>query len=390
MNITDIDDKIIKKSQETDTPHNIITQTYETAFREDLNKLNIESAERMPHVTDKAVIDQIIKIIEDLLKKGAAYKSDDGSIYFSIKTFKNYGKLSGLNILGIKDGARVSQDEYNKEDAQDFALWKKTTPNEPFWDASFGKGRPGWHIECTAMSTKYLGDTIDIHAGGVDLIFPHHENEIALSETFTEKTFVKYWFHGEHLMVEGKKMSKSLGNLYTLIDVTDKYNVEALSFRMLCLMSSYRERLNFTKESIIQAQNTLNNIKDFILKNKQAESRKFNVEPYRTRFSEALDDDLNMPKALAAIFDLIKETNKNNLYGTNVYDFFLEIDKVLGLGLDKVNDQEIPIEVEDLLEARQKARINNDWVLADEIRENIETLGFEIEDTLDGPKAKKK
>ena len=257
MNITDIDDKTIKKAADENIPIKNVTQKYEKYFLEDLNNLDIELPEKLPHATDKEVIEEIIKITKVLLDKKIAYKSEDGSVYFSVKKFKDYGKLSGIDLAGIKDGARVSQDEYDKDDAQDFVLWKKSKESEPSWETPFGKGRPGWHIECSAMSTKYLGDTLDIHAGGVDLIFPHHENEIAQSETYTGKKFVNYWFHCGHLMVEREKMSKSLGNIYTLHEMSKKYQVEPLALRMLSLMSHYRETLNFTEKSIKQAQSCL-------------------------------------------------------------------------------------------------------------------------------------
>ncbi len=391
MNITDIDDKTIRKSQEDNTPIKNVTQKYEKLFLDDLKKLNIELPEKMPHATDKEVMAQTIKIIETLLSKEIAYKSDDGSVYFSVKKFKNYGKLSSIDLSGIKDGARVAQDEYDKENAQDFVLWKAAKEGEPNWETPFGLGRPGWHIECSAMSTKYLGETIDIHAGGVDLVFPHHENEIAQSEAYTGKQFVKYWFHGEHLMIEGQKMSKSLGNIYTLDEMDQKYNVEPLAFRMLVLMSHYRERLNFTKESIEQTQNTLDNLRQFTLKNLETERQsKLSPEEAEKAFEEALNDDLATPKALSILFDYIKSVNIKQAYGQNVYEFLLHLDKFLGLGLDKVKSTTVPETIKKLVVEREKARETEDWAKSDELRAKINSLGFEVEDTPEGTRAKKK
>jgi cysteinyl-tRNA synthetase len=385
MNITDIDDKTIKRSIDEKVPIKNVTQKYEKMFLDDLKKLNIEIPEKMPHATGDEVIDQMIMIVQKLLDDGYAYKSDDGSVYYSVKKFKGYGKLSGIDLSGIKEGARVAQDEYEKENAQDFVLWKAHKDGEPSWDAPFGKGRPGWHIECSAMSTKYLGDTLDIHAGGVDLIFPHHENEIAQSESFTGKKFVNYWFHCEHLLIEGQKMSKSLGNIYTIEEVCKKYNVEPLAFRMLVLMSHYRERLNFTKESIEQAQNTLNNLRVFVLRNIDGD-KSMKPDGLEERFASAIDDDLNSPKALAEIFEYVKEVNKSEGYGKSIYETLLKLDQFLGLELDKIAKTEVPKEVIELAKKREEARQNKDWELSDKLRKEIETLGYSVEDTPEGPR----
>jgi len=388
MNITDIDDKTIKKALDEKVPIKNVTQKYEKLFLGDLKRLNIELPEYMPHATDKPVMEQIITIIQKLLDDGYAYKSDDGSVYYSVKKFADYGKLSGIDLAGIKEGARVAQDEYEKENAQDFVLWKAEKDDEPSWDAPFGKGRPGWHIECSAMSTKYLGDTIDIHAGGVDLVFPHHENEVAQSEAFTGKPFVKYWFHGEHLMIEGQKMSKSLGNIYTLDKMCQKYGVEPLAFRMLVLMSHYRERLNFTKKSIEQAQNTLDNLRAFVLKNIDGD-KNLESDGFEKRFDSIINDDLNTPRALAELFEYIKEVNKSGVYGESVYETILKLDKFLGLELDKIMKTEVPKKVTELANKREEARQGKDWELSDKLRKEIETLGFEIEDTPEGPNIKR-
>jgi len=390
MNITDIDDKTINKSLEEKVLIKNVTQKYEKLFLEDLKKLNIEIPEIMPHATDEDVVKQMIVIVQKLLDDGYAYKSDDNSIYFSVKKFKDYGKLSGIDLCNIKDGARVSQDEYEKENAQDFVLWKAFRDGEPSWNTPFGKGRPGWHLECSAMSTKYLGDTIDIHAGGVDLIFPHHENEIAQSESFTCKPFVNYWFHCEHLMIEGQKMSKSLDNFYTLQDVVDRYNVEPLAFRMLSLMSHYRERLNFTKKSIEQAQNTLNNLREFVLQNIETKGPgTINHKLANESFESSLNDDLNTPKAISVLFDYIKSVNTSQANGPEVYDFIMKLDKFMGLELDKVKPIVIPASVSKLVKERELSRNNKDWTLSDKIRTEINALGYDVEDTPSGPKIKK-
>ncbi len=389
MNITDIDDKTIKKSLEEKTPIKNVTQKYEKLFLEDLKKLNIEIPEKMPHATDNEVIERMIDIVQKLLDNGIAYKSDDGSVYLSVKRIKGYGKLSGVDLTGIKEGARVSQDEYDKENAQDFVLWKAYKEGEPGWDTPFGKGRPGWHIECSAMSTKYLGDTLDIHAGGVDLIFPHHENEIAQSESYTGKKFVNYWFHCEHLMIDGQRMGKSLNNFYKLKDL-DGFGVEPLALRMLALMSHYRERLNFTRESIEQAQNTLNNLRDFVLKNIETESTQdINYQDTRAAFENALNDDLNTPKAISVLFDYIKRINIAQAYGPEVYKFILDLDRFMGLELDRIKQAEIPWEVAKLIDERERSRAKRDWELSDKLRAEIQSLGFEVEDTPKGPITKK-
>jgi cysteinyl-tRNA synthetase len=394
MNITDIEDKIIKAANEQDVDYREITKNYEETFLNDLEKLNIEKPEHMPHATEE--IDGMIKIIEKLLETDFAYKSEDGSVYFSISKFKDYGKLAHLDFSGLKEGARVSQDEYDKENAQDFVLWKAKKDGEPSWPAPFGEGRPGWHIECSAMSMKYLGETVDIHAGAVDLIFPHHENEIAQSEAYTGKPFVKHWFHPEHLMINGKKMSKSLGNLYTIDEVCEKYNVEPLAFRMLCLQSNYRDKLNFTDDSILSAQNTLNNLRDFVIRMQQTskEGEKTVVDKLiissEEEFKKALKDDLNMPIALSVLFSFTREVNKYIAQGLTIQEakevlnLLFDFDKVLGLELAKVCATTGNEEVDKLLAERDIARADKDWVGADKLRDDIKKLGFDVEDTPNG------
>ncbi len=400
MNITDIDDKIIKSANDEQTDISVVSKKYTKLFLDDLAAINFELPEHMPKATEE--IDSMITLISDLLEKGFAYKSDDGSIYFSIAKFAAYGKLANLDFTGLKEGARVDQDEYDKENAQDFVLWKAKKAVEPSWEAPFGEGRPGWHIECSAMSMRYLGDTIDIHAGAVDLIFPHHENEIAQSEASTGKPFAKLWFHPEHIMINGAKMSKSLKNFYTLGDIVTKFQIDPLDFRMLCLMSHYREKMNFTDQSIIQARNTREKLLMTVaelrgVKESQMTSNGFAQATKKAGedFLAALNDDLNTPKALAVIFVFIKELNKAFVHGVSEKDanaalkLLLECDRVLGLGLSDSGTIETPNEVNVLLEKRGLARNNKDFEASDRLRTEILDLGYEVEDTANGQKIRK-
>lgn len=399
MNITDIEDKIIRDSAKEGVEYTVLTKRYEKIFLDNLKELNIETPEHMPRATEE--IPGMINIIEKLLRDGYAYKSEDGSVYFDIKKFKNYGKLSGLDNREIKVGARVTQDEYEKENAQDFALWKAEKPGEPAWDAPFGKGRPGWHIECTAMSMKYLGDTIDIHAGGVDLIFPHHENEIAQSEAYTGKKFVNEWFHGEHLLINGERMGKSLGNFYTLPELESKFNVSPLAFRLLAASSHYRDKLNLTEASLKSADITLKNLYSDVLRIKSGQEDGKSritkeVKKAETNFEAALNYDLSMPKALSALFKLLNEVNRVTLRKFRVSEskelmtFILKADTVLGLGLEHVKFDVIPEKVQNLAKQRESARIEKDFKKSDELRAEIENAGFLVEDTEDGPIVRKK
>jgi len=401
MNITDIEDKIIRDSNAQGIPYTELTAKYEKIFLENLQTLNIEPVESMPHATDPLVIDKMIEIISSLLEKDLAYKSDDGSVYFAIDKFATYGKLSGLENREVKTGARVAQDEYEKENAQDFALWKAEKPGEPSWEAPFGKGRPGWHIECTAMSIMNLGDTVDIHGGGIDLVFPHHENEIAQSEAYTGKKFVNSWFHTGHLLINGQRMGKSLNNFYTLTDLVSKFHVDPIAFRLLTLQAHYRDSLNFTDESIQAAQNTLIGLQDFVLRLKQITKSDSNtdvaelIERSKADFTTALADDLNTPKAMAAFFGFVKELNKNITQGISKADSeaaletLYNMDKVLGLGLSTIKEETGTGETDKLLAARESARNNKDWEEADRLRDELAKLGFEVEDTNNGQVLKK-
>lgn len=402
-NITDVEDKIIRDTKvaglnpENKSDLKKFTQKYEEAFFKDLEELNIEKAEVYPHATDEATIKKMIEVVQYLLNKSYAYETDDG-IYFSISKLKDYGKLTNIDKTAISEGSRISADEYDKEDIRDFALWKKAKPGEPSWNAPFGAGRPGWHIECTAMALLNLGEQVDIHAGGVDLVFPHHENEIAQTESFTGKTFSHYWYHPEMLLVEGQKMSKKLNNFYTLSEMSEKFKVEPLAFRMLVLMSHYRDRLNFTHSNIIDAQNTLENLRNFVRRLKETQGvagkkiSKNLIKKTELEFRKALADDISMPKAMAVIFDFIKKTNKEIKNGkdtNDILDFILDIDNVLGLGLSDIKKDEIPKSVIELVKEREKWRKTANYEMSDKIRRQIEAIGYTVEDTPKGPFVKK-
>jgi cysteinyl-tRNA synthetase len=385
MNITDIDDKLIKKSAGSKIKLKTITQEYEKLFFEDLKELNINKAEINPRATEH--IKEMIEIIEVLLKKGYAYKADDG-IYFSIKKFRDYGKLSKLDLKGLKAGAskRVSEDEYDKASAQDFALWKFYNKEDGniVWKTSFGDGRPGWHIECSAMSSKYLGKQFDIHTGGIDLVFPHHENEIAQSEAaFGKKPWVRYWLHNEHLIVNGKKMSKSLGNFYTLGDLKEKdYSVNAI--RYLLLSTNYRQKLNLTDKDLKASEESVKRISEFLRNSSKGKDGKEILELIKKSEKEienAMDDDLNIATALGVMFRFIRDANKTGA-GKEANRFIKEINKILGLNLEQKIS--VPSEVKSLAKQREKARKDKDWKEADRLRDKINKLGFTIDDTQDG------
>ena len=396
MNITDVEDKIIRDSKKAKKNILDFVKPYEKAFFEDLKKLDIEKAWKYPKATRH--IKEMIKLIAALLKKGLAYEADN-SIYFDISKFKPYGKLSGLKNRGLKIGARVDSDEYDKANAEDFVLWKNVKDGEPSWSAPFGKGRPGWHIECSAMSMKYLGKTFDIHAGAVDLIFPHHENEIAQSEGATEKPFVKYFIEGEHLLVDGKKMSKSLGNIYTLRNIETKA-FDPLAFRYLVLTAHYRSKLNFTWKSLEAAQNALNKLHEIVINlkietQKERMSKKHsnileNVGMLKKRFLEEFkkytNDDLDMPRALALLWDIIKS---EKLTEKTKYNLIIDFDKVFGLNLDRIKTEKIPAVVLKLIKEREKYRKEKNFAKSDELRKKIRKLGWLVEDSPSGSKLKK-
>lgn len=411
MNITDIEDKIINKAKQENLPIAEITKPYEVAFMEDLEKLNMRLANVYPKATEH--IQKMVKYIESLIKKGFAYVEDDGSVYFAISKFTDYGKLSGLENRTLKTGTRVLSDEYEKENAQDFALWKSADPSEVGFDSPWGYGRPGWHIECSVMSQEYLGDTFDIHTGGVDNIFPHHENEIAQAESLTGKKFANYFLHGEHLLVDGKKMAKSAQNFFTLRGIESK-SIEPMAFRYLILTAHYRDKLNFSWESLGSASNALNNIKSEI---RAWDSPKQVDEAFWQKFLEAANNDLNLPQALAIFWEMLK----SNLPTETKSATLLKMDEVLGLGLEKFVSKplDLNIKIEELVKVQDKlqilkeldyvlpnktsgatistmkdvrdlARSEGDYDKADKVRDIMEDLGYVMEDTVAGTAVKKK
>lgn len=385
MNITDIDDKTIRDSIKEGKSLLEFTQFYTDEFFKDRDQLLIIPASHYPKATD--YIDEMVLLIEVLIQKGYAYKNPDGNVYFSIKQDKDYGKLSHLDMTALKDnaGGRLVKDEYEKDDVQDFALWKAWDENDGgvFWETSLGKGRPGWHIECSAMSMKHLGTTIDIHTGGVDNMFPHHENEIAQSESVTDKPFVNYFMHNEWLLVDGKKMAKSAGNFYTLRDITEKgYN--PLSYRYFCFLTHYRTPTNFSWEALTAAQNALDNIQTFYALN-YTESTSIHRD-YQERFQIALCDDLNTPMAIAVVWDLIKDDEVSLEVKIGTLKYF---DTVLGFNIRALLP-EISHEAQELMTLRDTARLEKDWTKSDELRSHIESLGFKVFDTTAGTKIIKK
>ncbi|MCX6756279.1 MAG: cysteine--tRNA ligase [Candidatus Nomurabacteria bacterium] len=389
MNITDIDDKTIRDSIAQEKTLAEFTEFYTEEFYKDVDSLNIIRAEKYTKATD--YIDEMVTMIEALIEKGFAYKSEDGSVYFDIAKDAEYGKLSHFTLSDLKENAkgRMANDEYDKENAQDFALWKSWDENdgEVFWETPLGKGRPGWHIECSAMSTAELGDTIDIHTGGVDNMFPHHENEIAQSECATGHPFVKYWMHNEHLMVDGKKMSKSLGNFYTLRDI-DKLGITPQAFRYWLYTGNYDTKVNFTIEAVSGAQTALERLYSAYREVLDTDNGIINTE-YKDRFTEVLSDNLNTPKAVAILWELVKDTD---ISSSDKKATMLDFDRVFGFGLDKVSAEkpiEIPVEVSALADARTAARNEKNWAKSDELRDQIKELGYEIKDVEGGYKITK-
>lgn len=413
-NITDVEDKIIQRVRESRTPLREFTARYETAFFEDLKTLNC----RMPHHTPRATehVPDILALIETLQQRGLAYRANDGSVYFSIDKYRGagrtYGQLVKLNFEEMRAGERVKSDEYAKEALADFALWKARVPEdgEVFWKSgALGEGRPGWHIECSAMSMKLLGPSFDLHLGGEDLMFPHHEDEIAQSEGATGKPFVKYWLHGAHLLVEGKKMAKSLGNFFTLRDLLKKGS-SGREVRYLLLTAHYRETFNFTIEGLQGARTALARIDECLGKLrdiaavgapasggsvvKPSGSGLDGVPALVAEFTKALDDDLNISAAWGHVFDWVRGINRHlsegNLTSATAAAALEEwnrIDSVLGIGA--AAETSAPPEIVALIEAREAARKAKDFKRADAIRDELKTKGWAIEDTPKGPKLKK-
>jgi len=402
MNLTDVDDKTIKGSQAQKIPLEQYTEKYSKAFFEDLKSLNIEPAEHYPKATTH--IPEMVELTKKLLAKGIAYKSPDGSIYFSVAKFAQYGKLSHTKLENLKQGARVSQDNYEKQSAGDFALWKAwdEKDGEVYWDTQIGKGRPGWHLECSAMATKYLGETLDAHAGGIDLTFPHHENEIAQSEGATGKPFSRFWLHCEHLLVDGRKMSKSLGNFFTLRQVLEKGNTPA-GVRWLLISAQYRQQLNFTFEALKSAQETVEKLSEFIERMQAIKATKDCgqatqiTEKAEKDFETAMDDDLNTPHAIAALFELVRQANKleNQLSHKEAQSIIFtvkKLDKVLGIleiAPKHHATDELTQFVQEKLAQRDSARAAKDYAKSDEIRKQLAAKGVTIQDTPKGTTWKK-
>lgn len=377
MNLTDVDDKTIFNSQKEGKTLKEFTEFYTKEFLKDIKSLNILNPNKFTKATD--YINEMANIIKKLMKKGLAYKSADNSIYYDIGKFKNYGKLSRLVLERQKENAsgRIRTDEYNKDNAQDFALWKAWDEKDGnvFWENKLGKGRPGWHIECSAMSMKNLGEQIDIHTGGVDLIFPHHENEIAQSEGATEKRFVRYWMHNEWVLVDNKKMAKSFNNFYTLRNITEK-DINPISYRFWLLMANYRTRVNFVWEALEGADIALKRLYNLYVNLGEAKG-KVDVK-YQKKFKEYLENDLDTPRALSLLWDLIKD---ESIPGANKKATVLDFDKVLGLGFENLKKEKIPSKITKLAEEREEARKNKNFKKSDELRKKINSLGYEIKDT---------
>ncbi len=404
MNLTDVDDKTIKGAIAKNITLDEYTQPYIEAFFDDIKTLNIEPAEHYPAAT--AYINDMIEMIQKLLDKGIAYRGGDNGIYFAIRQFPRYGCLSHLKLDELQSGAseRVSSDEYEKDNVADFVLWKQYDPERDgqiFWESPFGPGRPGWHLECSAMAMKILGETIDIHCGGIDNMFPHHENEIAQSEACSNKPFVKLWMHAEHLIVDNKKMSKSLGNFYTLRDLLNK-GYTGPQVRYMLLQTHYKTQLNFTFAGLDGIKTALQRLNDFIqrLLDYQNGQTQGHVEPLIKKalkdFSEALADDLNISVALAAVFELVREVNSlcdhqkiSRDEAEQVIELMRKFNTVLGLLNFEKAEEEIPMELQEALDKRMEARRNKDWAQSDALRDFIVSKGDMIEDTAKGVRLKK-
>ena len=405
MNLTDVDDRTIQRSQDTGKSLEEVTAPVTAAFFSDLDALGIQRAEHYPRATEH--IPEMIELIERLIAAGYAYESE-GSIFFRIVEDEDYGRLSGFDLGQVRQGERVVADDYDKEDVRDFVLWKAAKPGEPAWDSPWGSGRPGWHIECSAMSMKYLGESFDIHCGGVDNIFPHHENEIAQSESATGKPFVHTWIHAEHLIVDGQKMSKSLGNFYTLGDLVEQ-GAEPRAIRYLMLSVHYRDKLNFTLEALDAATGALKRLDemrfrlDHSSESGQGESTLVPASDEMVdAFETALCNDLNLSEALAAVFGLVREVNTAIDRGAlvpgdkeHVTGALARIDEVInvldpeawrsGVGTDGLTDEAIDA----LIAEREQARADREWGRADEIRDQLQAGGIVLEDARDGTRWKR-
>ena len=401
MNITDVEDKIIRKSMELGTPMAEYTLKYEKFFLEDIATLRLERPEQIVRATEH--IPEMIDLIGQLAGKGFTYESD-GSVYYRIAKFPGYGKLSHNDFSGLEAGARVDVDEYDKDDARDFVLWKSRKGEEPYWDAPFGAGRPGWHIECSAMAMRYLGATLDIHTGGVDLAFPHHENEIAQSEGATGQPFARFWIHCEHLNVDMQKMSKSLGNIYTLRELMEMgHTPEALRFVLMSV--PYRKKLNFTLDSLKGAQTSIDRLRNYKLRletDKLPDGENPQISALAAKalaeFEAALDDDLNTAEALAAVFEFVRATNilldaGNFLAGNKpaALDLLARFDRIFDVLRPTAKASSLDdTAIDALIEERTAAKKSKNFARADEIRQHLLAEGIILEDTKDGVRWKRK
>ena len=424
MNLTDVDDKTIRGAREAGVPLQKFTAQFKDAFFEDLATLQIKRADEFPAATDQRYIDKMIAMISALVAKGLAYQADDKSVYYRINKFPNYGRLAHFNLDELQSTGRVKHDEYDKEHIGDFALWKAwdEQDGDVKWDSPWGPGRPGWHIECSAMATALLGDEIDIHCGGVDNIFPHHEAEIAQTEGVTGKPFVRYWLHCAHLLVDGQKMSKSLGNFYTLPDVLAK-GYSGREVRYALMRVHYRAPLNFTWEGMKEARESLQRIDDWLrrlretAKEENVQRSTSNVQrlieqrpspfplpegeahvrehggegTWRDEFAAALDDDLNISGALGFLFETIRETNRamdhgelDPSRGAAWLDWWQRVNQVLNV--EPELEAEVPAEIVQLAQARAQARLAKDFSRSDQLRDELSARGWEIRDTKDGQK----
>ena len=397
QNFTDIDDKMIKRANEEHISVKELGDRFIKEYFTDADALGVERSTVNPRATEH--IGEIIDLVKTLIEKGHAYATEDGSVYFSVRSFPGYGKLSGQNIDDLENGARVESGE-EKRDPLDFALWKTAKPGEPSWPSPWGLGRPGWHIECSAMSMALLGETFDIHSGGQDLIFPHHENEIAQSEAATGKPFARYWMHNGYINVDNQKMSKSLGNFFTVRDIAKEFDLTAV--RMFMLSVHYQNPVNFSRELIKQAETALTRLRT--ARERLSEAQRVDSTPedaafikelasFKQRFEDAMDDDLNTADAIGVLFDFARAANTFVTVprGGKAIDEAIDLfDKLTGvLGLMPAKKDEFPAEATALLNERQAARTAKDFKKADEIRDQLKEMGYVVEDTAAGPKLKK-
>lgn len=401
QNFTDVDDKLIRRAEEEGVTVKEVADKYIDAFYDDIKALEIDRATIYPRVMDH--MEEIKSFIVELIKKGYAYEAD-GDVYYRTAMFDGYGKLSHQDIDELRSGARIQVDE-RKENPLDFALWKKAKEGEIFWDSPWGQGRPGWHIECSAMSRKYLGDTIDIHAGGADIMFPHHENEIAQSEACNEATFARYWMHNGYVNIDNQKMSKSLGNFITVLDIRQQYRPEVL--RLFMLGTHYRQPINFSREIVEQAENGLSRLENSLLNIKHRletaqegpaeESAIQKLMELREQFKKKMDDDFNTADAVSVLYDLAKEANlllqSPVLYKDTLIafiDMFHELGDVLGILRSAEEENQLDAEVNRLIAERTRARKEKNWARADEIRDKLTEMGIVLEDTPQGIRWKRK